>query len=211
MNVLPVSAPLIFPRFDPIEHRYFLGSVELPSVTRILNDVLGGYDGVSREVMRRKAEIGEAVHVATAMYDTGVLDESSVPTEIAGYFEAWKRFRRETAFVPEWVERMVWSTQHGYAGTLDRTGFFERLKRINPTMRCLVDIKATAAYMPSVEPQTAAYSHAFAACAHLPVRHRFSVRLMPEGNYQLTEHTDPSDIAVFLSCLTVYHWRKEHA
>lgn len=196
--------------FDQPSHTYTLDGARLPSVTQVL-DQLGSYAGIPEDVLARKAEIGDAVHLATEMHDRGELDEASVPTEIAGYFEGWKRFRHDTGFKPQEIERRVHSAKFRFAGTLDRTGTFTRVKGAHINRPVLVDLKCTYRLMASVGPQTAAYAYALQESTGLQVRRRFAVRLVNDGTYQLEELKDPTDLSVFLAATTLYHWKQRHA
>lgn len=195
--------------FDRAKHEYRLDGVPIVNVTRI-TDTLAPYVGIPERVLARKAEIGEAVHFATELYDANDLDWDSLPDEIAGYVKGWARFIEDTGFVSVLTEARVWSTQLRYAGTLDRAGTFSRLKGIKPSERAIVDLKTTYKLMPSVGPQTAAYQRAAKESMSLDAARRFCVRLKPDGTYELTELRDPSDFAVFQSALNVHYWRERH-
>lgn len=197
--------------FDPDTHTYTLGGRRLPSVTQVL-DPLGSYAGIPLDVLERKADIGDAVHLASEMYDRGELDIGSVPKEIAGYFAGWVKFREETGFIPRSIEERVWSARHHFAGTLDRTGMFTKLDGIKPAGMALVDLKCTYRLLPAVGPQLAAYATAWDE-RNKPrrINHRFAVRLTADGKYELKEHTDITDKSVFLSALTIFYWKQRHA
>ena len=196
--------------FDSATHTYTLDGVRLPSVTQVL-DQLGSYAGIPVEVLARKAEIGDAVHLCTELYDRDELDIDSVPHEIAGYFSAWLRFRDGTGFTPLLIEEKVYSKTFRYAGTLDRTGTFSKVKGIKPDAQVMVDLKCTYRLMASVGPQTAAYVAALNEHNLVQIRRRFAVRLVSDGSYQLEELKDPTDLFVFLAATTLYHWKQRHA
>lgn len=197
--------------FDRASHTYTLGGRHLPSVTRVL-DQLGTYAGIPAHVLERKADIGDAVHLASEMYDRDELDMRSVPEEIAGYVAGWVRFREEAGFVPRSIEERVWSDRHQFAGTLDRTGTFTQLKGVRPNALALIDLKCTYRLLPAVGPQLAAYSAAWEE-RNTPqrIKHRFAVRLTADGQYELKEHTDITDRSVFFSALTLFFWKQRHA
>lgn len=65
---------------------------------------------------------GQAVHLATAFYDRGTLDDSTVANEIRGYLNAWVKFRAETGYTPAFIEKPLLHPVYGYCGTLDRDG-----------------------------------------------------------------------------------------
>lgn len=197
--------------FDHASHTYTLGGRRLPSVTRVL-DHLGTYAGIPADVLARKADIGDAVHLASEMYDRDELDMSSVPEEIAGYVAGWVRFREEAGFIPRSIEERVWSDRHQFAGTLDRTGTFKKLKGVRQNALALVDLKCTYRLLPAVGAQLSAYAVAWEE-RNRPqrIKHRFAVRLTADGKYELKEHTDITDRSVFLSALTLFFWKQRHA
>ncbi len=198
--------------FDQPSHTYTLDGARLPSVTQVL-DQLGSYAGIPEDVLARKAEIGDAVHLCTELYDRDELDTDSVPPEIAGYFAGWLRFREETGFTPILIEERVYSKTFRYAGTLDRTGTFSKMKGIKPDAQVMVDLKCTYKLMATVGPQTAAYVAALNEQNRslVQIKRRFAVRLVNDGTYQLEELRDPTDLSVFLAATTLYHWKQRHA
>ncbi len=65
---------------------------------------------------------GSMVHLATAYDDRNELDEENLDPVIRPYLEAWRKFRKESGFVPEKIEVPGMSTVYCYAGTPDRIG-----------------------------------------------------------------------------------------
>ena len=189
--------------FDPDTHTYTLGGRRLPSVTQVL-DPLGSYAGIPLDVLERKADIGDAVHLASEMYDRGELDIGSVPKEIAGYFAGWVKFREESKFRIDHIEARVWAKKHGFAGTADRLGSFGKHLAV-------FDIKCTAVLMPTVSLQLAAYQLAATHSLSYAAKERFAVLLKPSGEYSLHEFKDPTDVSVFISALQLFIWSSRHA
>lgn len=185
--------------FEPVSHTYTLDGKRLPSVTQVLQ-IVGGYEGIPERVMEAARERGDAVHLATEFHDRGVLDAASIPAEIIGYFDAYLRFMDESQFVVTDIEQRVWSAKRGFAGTADRFGTMSKTS-------CVLDIKCTAQHMPAAALQTAAYQFAALESFGIVAKARFSLLLKPDGHYSLKEHTDPSDLSVFLSCLQVHIWK----
>lgn len=197
--------------FDRPSHTYRLDGLPVPNVTSV-TDALSSYAGVPAEVLRRKAEIGEAVHYATELDDGNDLDDASLPDEIRGYVGAWRRFKADTGFAATFIEQPVASKLYRYAGTLDRIGVFHRHKRVRPNTLCLLDLKTTYAILPAVGPQTAAYAQAWneSASPRLRATRRFAVQLDTDGTYRLHECDDVTDLSVFLAALALKNWRQRH-
>jgi hypothetical protein len=198
--------------FEESTHTYSLHGQRVPSVTQVL-DQLGTYVGIPADVLARKAEIGDAVHYATELHDRGELDPLSVPDEIAGYMVAYLKFREQTGFEPTVIEQIVHSDRYRFAGRLDRIGTFSALRRVKPGALCMVDLKCTYRLMPAGGPQTAAYSLAWMESRNErnTIKHRFALRLAADGTFELKEHTDPTDLPVFLAALTLHHFKQRHA
>jgi hypothetical protein len=65
---------------------------------------------------------GSMIHLATHYDDMGELDEETLDPVIRPYLEAWRKFRKESGFVPEVIEVPMMSINYRYAGTPDRIG-----------------------------------------------------------------------------------------
>ncbi|MDR7399672.1 MAG: hypothetical protein QN144_10245 [Armatimonadota bacterium] len=144
------------------------------------------------------AERGRSVHGAIQAWAEGApLDDSN------GYVRAFARFVRTVQPSPRFVEAMVWSERHGYAGTTD--------------MICeaggeswILDFKTSKAVYYEYHLQTAAYR----GCDRLKDRdgriHAVDlsgcrtgvVLLSPEGTYQFTETN--GDFELFLHLKEAY-------
>jgi len=102
--------------FEAKGHRYGNG---LESVTQILSSEsfinTAFYDDWSRDK-------GSMVHLATAYDDQDELEEENLDPVILPYLKAWRKFRRESGFVPDQIEPPMMSTIYKYAGTPDRIG-----------------------------------------------------------------------------------------
>lgn len=124
---------------------------------------------------------------------------------MAGYLEAWRRFRQLHGFHPELVEHRGYCATYGYAGTLDRRGIFQHVYGSPVTDgESLVDIKTSVApYWAAF--QTAAYANFF---EHPAKYRRMAVALREDGSFKVHEYRC-ADFAkhlnVFLAALTVYN------
>lgn len=194
--------------FDPVLHRYWLDGQRIPNITLII-DWMNDYSKVPPDLLERKKRLGDAVHIATMLSDRDDLIESSVHTEVLPYLNAWRRFILDTGFVPHLIEQRVYSRQHWYAGTLDRTGLLPAKGEI------VLEQKTTAELMPSTGPQTAAQRECLRVMGHpnagaLP---RYALQLCPDRPipYRLEPLEDPNDLVTFLSALNCYNWREKYA
>ena len=63
---------------------------------------------------------GTAIHKATEFYDKKTLDESTVDTQIQGYLESWRRFRKDQNYTPTHIEYQIYHPELMVATTIDR-------------------------------------------------------------------------------------------
>lgn len=104
--------------FDPETHTYAIGGREVPSVTRILED-LGFID--TRWYRPEDAERGTAIHEMTASLDKG-LPTKVEDGSLAGYIRSYLRWKEfwNVQIVTTRIEERIYSKRRGYAGTCDR-------------------------------------------------------------------------------------------
>ncbi len=102
------------------DHKYSKNGVLLDGVTSIIA-MEGGSPGLEW-IDPWYLERGSMVHIATALYDLGTLDEETIDDRIRGYLDSWKRYRETQKFnyAPQHIEVMLADILYGYAGTLDR-------------------------------------------------------------------------------------------
>lgn len=185
---MPSTADLTF---DAGAHVYRYGGRVVPSVTQALQ-VVSEFGCVDPELLRRAREFGQHVHQATDLFDRGTLDEEALDISLLPYLNGWKLFLIETGFVVTHSEAPVYHPRMRYAGTLDRRGIWKGTT-------WLLDLKSGAVPR-SVGAQTAAYQK---ACAEPPKR-RLCLQLKRNA-YQLHRCDDPSDFALFTSCLNIWN------
>lgn len=191
--------------FNESTHTYTLNGVIVPSVTSVLS-ILGGYEGIPLQTLQRAAERGTAVHKATELSDLGTLDYSGLDDEVLGYLMGWHKFLDDKKPEIVTVEKQVFHPSLLYAGTFDR-------ELVLDGHLSILDIKSSAKLMPATAPQTAAYAEAVNGHRKNKadqVKRRYGLRLTADGNYELKQYKDPSDMNVFLSCLIVFRWVETH-
>ena len=190
--------------------QYVLAGERVPSVTEVTN--LAGLSDIRKvialageEVVASAARRGSLVHGFCEMVDRDPeFDPRSLPESIRGYVLAYVRFVREFAFVPDLIEEPMVSATYRFAGTVDRVG------KLGPEP-FTIDIKTPASASPSWRIQTAAY--AILAEENYGIRtKRACLRLRNDGSFKLDPYPDPtgSDARVFLSALSVVHYRLAH-
>jgi hypothetical protein len=193
-------------RFDPEEHRYFVGEREMPSVTRILRPITEPlYSRIPADLLDRAITRGSFVHRATELADMGVLNWASLDPALWPYVESWQQWVRDAKAELVAIEQRVYHPALEYAGT------FDRVARIKGKL-AIIDIKTAAHVEGWWSLQTAGYFQAYnhGKPAAEQARRRFSVQLNPNGTYVATEHADPGDVQIFNSYLATQRWEASH-
>lgn len=195
--------------FDAAAHRYTVDGGYVPSVSTILKAALT-FAGVPADVLELALQRGTAVHRAVELDVLGTLDEATVDPRVAPYLAQWRKFRRDSGWTPIGVEVRCASARFGYAGTLDQLG---RLPRTHGRTS-LLDLKTSATAPITVGPQTAGYEQAVRetypeeSWSGVPID-RYAL-LLTRDNYRLVPLTNPADIAVFTSALTLWRWCRDN-
>lgn len=190
------------------QHIYRLDGVIIPGCSEILKDArLSDYSRVRPEVMEAASLFGQAVHAACELFDKGVLDETSLSFPLIPYLDGWKNFRNnyQPVIVPDWIERATGSVKWRFGCKPDRVLLFR-------DKVCVVEIKSTAAIMPSVAIQLAAQKIAVEE-NYKKVHRRIAVQLTGEDDgcgYQFHEFKKPTDEETFICARKLYQWRKEN-
>jgi len=181
--------------YDAVGHRYSVGGIEIPSVTRVIGDVLAGDMRWSNEAAMWR---GSVVHKVCELDDRGTLDEATVDAHAHGYLLAWRNFKAEMKVEIFETEIPRLSEKHMYAGRPDRVAFIGGKQMV-------LDIK-TGGLSPVTAIQLAAY------CELTQTMERAAVQIDLGGAYTLTPYNVRDlrrDHAIFLNALAVWNWRKE--
>lgn len=183
--------------FKKEEHSYLLDGNRCPSVTEIIADA-GLYGDAMGYFTDYARDRGSFVHIAIKYHIEGTLDDSTIDPVILPYLNAWKKFETDTGFISEITEGPMANESLMFAGTPDHIGKF------NGFMTC-IDVKTGITVFPAEQIQLAAYEILYGK----PLK-RFSLHLSDVGKYKLIEHKDRQDRQIFLSCLSIYQWKKNH-
>ncbi len=139
---------------------YDVNGTWYPRVTRILSvkskpalehflKEMGTYES-AEEVKNKSATEGTLVHQTIGKLVKGEPDP--IPEEIKPALTAFQKLREERGiiFYPEFIEKLVWSGRHRYAGTIDAIGMMDGKFGV-------IDIKTSTGFYPEYNLQTAAY------------------------------------------------------
>ena len=187
--------------FDEAKHEYRIDGQVVPSVTEIIAP-LSDHSRVPAETLEFKRSLGKAVHKAIELYEgADGLDMESLDLQALPYFEGWLKFKRESRFQAEIVERPYGSAKLRFAGTPDvigsRTECFDEL----------LDVKCTYAMEPATGVQLAGYEILLEENG-IKIKRRGGVQLMPDGTFRYHEFKSRNDRIVFLSCLNLFNWKR---
>lgn len=193
--------------FEPIEHRYELDGVAVPSVTGILKaSGLINFDGVPPFILEAALKRGTTVHQAIHFYNERDLDVEEFDRffpDYAPYLHAWISFCDQRRFLPVLNEHRVASRRYEVAGTADCFGVLDGAG-------VLLDFATGKPQDVSKDLQTAAYL-AIALewqeddpalglfFAKYPVVRRYAVALRRDATFRLEGYADPSDFRKFVT------------
>jgi len=100
--------------FDPIAHKYTIDGRPVPSVTQIIQAILGEAIWHASDWHKER---GSAVHACAAMIARGKKFEHD--PQIAGQVRACRKFFAENDVDVLEVEQPIYSTRYMFAGTMD--------------------------------------------------------------------------------------------
>jgi hypothetical protein len=177
--------------FKEKTHTFTVDGQVIPSVTQILKIIgLVQFFNCDGWYLKR----GQIIHQCCHMIDQGILDPNSIDPQIEGYIEAYLKFKDE--YMPygwEHAEEPLYHPTYLYGGIPDRWG-------------PLYDLKSGAGDVLQLE----AYAELLRANSYDPGRQGYMLRLKEDGTYKLETHRyDRKLLGVFLSAVSVFHYRKE--
>lgn len=181
--------------YDAIGHRYSVNGVEIPSVTRVIGDVLVGDRRWSDEAAMWR---GSVVHKVCELEERGTLDEATVDPAAAGYLAAWRKCKREKRIETLEIEEAHCDAADRFAGRRD-------LVAVVDGKRTVIDWK-TGSVGVGVAEQLAAYA------SFDDTLERLAVRIQADGDYTFVPFSVRDlrrDMNSFLAALIVWNWRKE--
>lgn len=183
------------------DQTYLIDGIDYARVTNVLKEV-GIID--ARWFDEYAAIRGTFVHEATALFDRSDLDIKSVAPAISGYVKAWIRFRMDNPDIKILdVEARVISKKFRVAGRLDVLA--EKSGKL-----MIIDKKAVTTLNPSVEIQTAAYEAIYREMMGIKGEIlRKAVQLMPDGTYKARNLNDKNDLAIWMSAVNLYSWKRK--
>jgi hypothetical protein len=193
--------------FDENKHEYKFDGIIIPSVTQIIGDIFPISDFISKDLLKEKADLGKKIHSTTELYDRGTLDVDKLHPILKAYLDSWVKFRKDFNVqfdldsFSEQIETLLYHSVYKFAGRVDRIPFVDK-------ERCIIDIKS------GMEQKThALQTAAYAMLANQLLDRKFKIKkryavYLSETGYKVIEHKNTNDENVFLSCLTIYNYRR---
>jgi hypothetical protein len=200
-------------KFDEATHTYTANGIEIPSVTRILQDSkICDYGNMDKKFRDFAMKRGRYVHKATDLYDENTLDIDSIDPQIAGYVQGYIKFRTELQWRLVCKEEAVYNSKDKYAGTLDRVFMPRQSERL-----IMLDIKTSESAPNWLGLQLSAYIEA-KKYDDIPMNISEAVGLLlkNDGTYKLTSVFTRKQLSdmykVFKAAMVVakFNGRKKH-
>lgn len=171
-------------RFERDTHTYFLGGVEIPHITSML-ETAGYVD--SRWYTERSRQRGTAVHELTMLYDLGAMDPTACVSPYKGWLLAHVKAMSLIRPDIDEIEIPHVHVRHRFGGRPDRRGrIYDR--------RGLLEIKS-GGYEAAHRVQLALQAILVEEEERIPAEHlaRFCLYLQDNGRFKLEEFKDRSD------------------
>ena len=176
-------------KFEKETHIYSVGNKKVPSVSEIVQEVVGLPYVADEWYMQR----GSAIHRALSLYIQGRLDEKSVDERIRQYVENGKKAIKDLSLVPTLVEVPLYHKTLNFAGTPDL---------LSDTI--LVDYKTN--HSGNTPIQLGGYI-LLLEDNKMNVKKAYEISL--EGSmYSLVEFKVSRCKSLFISCLNIYNWKR---
>lgn len=183
--------------FDEATHTYKVNGLIVPSVTKVLSDLLPCYQAKDSAWHMQR---GRAVHACAAMIARG--EPFDFDPAIHEQVLAIRRFFADLKPVVAGVERQLYSSRYRFAGTCD---LIARLSKKSALV--LIDWKAS--FSPSLPYQLAAYSLAAEETLDEHIASGVGVEIHDDGTYKMSEVYNLRRYkAGFLALLGAYNIRR---
>lgn len=189
--------------FDDKSHEYKAGGIRVPSVTQILEAVgmYKGLENIPKNILKVAAERGHAVHSMIEFHAQGDLDESTIDPELAGYFNAYLKCRKDHPEIFDkltFFEKQVYSKKFNYCGRCDAGG--ERIR---------IDFKTTAQQSAVTGLQLSAYWMAdYENYVVDKPDLLLGLYLHPDATYNLVDY--PYQPLQWMACRTIHGWQAKN-
>lgn len=189
-------------QFTEDGHVYSENGLTVPSVTQVCESVgLYSLNGIPKDSLEYKSGLGTEAHAVCALLDRGeMLSEYDIDPRVMPYVESYQKFAALKNWKPFLVEHGPFIADvHGMpvGFKLDRVGNLDGQESV-------AEIKCTAADHPYHGVQMSGYD----LCLGERKRLRFVIRLQADGKMaKLKTYDDASEYSIFISALSIVHWK----
>lgn len=186
-------------RFDPEQHRYWLGDMELPSVTKIMQR-LGLVNYQAPWYTEEARQWGIILHACCQLVDEDDLNWDTVANEVYLEVVAYYNWKQRSGFICKNTEKPRASLSYYYAGTDDADGELDG-------MPCVIDRKRGIANK-ATRWQLSGYAQLLAEETGIPAKsiRRLALDNMNRGKIHLIEYdNNQSDLRHWLYLVAVHN------
>lgn len=189
--------------FSESDHAYTFNGARVLSITQILRDVgiSPDFGAMNQDLLAVAALRGTHVHAICEYYDYDDLGEYD--PKYQGYLDGWIRFRKESGFIPDIREAMLFHPTYRFSGRPDAAG------KLGGKL-AVVEIKSGEGptLHDSIGCQLAAQQILIEDIAKYgPIKTRVAVKLHENGTYTQRTYTDHRDRGVFLAAVSVANYK----
>ena len=191
-----------FTGLEPASHRYFLNGRRVVGINEALTlsglkPDLGGLRGRHARNVEYAGDRGVAVHAMCALDDTGQAELYEMDPNLLGYLEAWRSFKAEYRYVPDFTETPLVHHTYVFGGTPDSAGYSGKLG-----VYCVVERKSRA-LEPWDELQVAGQAILLADVYRKAPQAKLLVQLRDDERYTVEECRRREARGIFLAAVTV--------
>jgi hypothetical protein len=189
--------------FDNENHIYRLDGSIIPSYSQIAKDLgLIDYSHVRQADLDWKAQVGQAVHTAIFLNNTGELDLDSLDEVVMSYFKSWLMFVElyQPKILTQYSEKPICSVKWRYGVTPDIIAEIKALTDL--------EIKTVTSMNPVTALQTEFQKIAIEETYKIKIKQRWGLQLIPNTMPKLEIYDDMSDFAACVSCINVWHLKE---
>jgi hypothetical protein len=191
-------------RFDPANHSYWMGGVEVPGNTWTIQD--NGF--IDDEYFTAEGSIrGTRVHMLTQYLDEGDYDpEEARKYDLEGYVESWRKAKARWCFEVVLCEEVMFHKVFRFGTIVDRVLNWDAWETIAEIKTGAVEIShpyQTGAQSLACDSELGTYARG--------LRRRGAFYLKADGaEAQWEPHNDPADRNAFLAMLACTNLRIRH-
>jgi CRISPR/Cas system-associated exonuclease Cas4 (RecB family) len=186
---------------------YLIGGKRYDRVTSVL-EVLGGYEGIPREVLERKAALSKILHNALRAYSDGGLTPSSLDLMSDRHPKLIKPIRFFISWHKENVSDVIFAERTMYSKVYSIAGTPDLIVQMKSGRVAVIDFKMTSEIFPKNHLQTAAYQMIYSEMMDVKTKvDRIIIRFDQDGIAEIKNRPDETYLAdknLYLACVSLH-------